>query len=730
MQASLPFIRDLVLVGGGHTHALVLRRWAMAPMAGVRLTVIDPTPVTAYSGMLPGFVAGHYDMPDLEIDLVRLARFAGARLIIGPATAIDPEARRVTVPGRPPVHFDLASVDVGITARMPDLPGFNAHGVPAKPLGTFAQTWADFVEQVRAGVALPKVAMIGGGIAGVELALTMHHRLSTVSDQPVDVTVIDRGTALAGVSQRSRRVLLDQMHSFGITLLEHAEVAEVTADGVRLTDGTLIEAALRVGAAGATPVSWLGANGLAVEVGFVAVDEHLRSISHPSVFAAGDCAHLTASPRPKAGVFAVRAAPVLDYNLRAALSDRPTKPFKPQRSYLKLVSLGPKLALAQKGPFSFAAPAMWQLKDRIDRAFMKKVQDLPSMTAPDLPKDAPPALALELHDGQPMCGGCGAKVGPGPLAEALCALPAQTAEGLESTPGDDAAILRSGDGWQVISTDHLRAVTDDPEVMTRIALNHAMGDVWAMGARPQVALAQVVIPRMSGAMQARTLGEITQAAGAAAGAVGAALAGGHTTMGTEMTIGFTVTGLCDRPPVTKGGAQPGDILLLTRPIGSGTLLAAEMQMRAEGRWIADLMDLLCRDQAKEAAVLAPLAHGMTDITGFGLAGHALEMAQASGVGITLTMRDIPVLNGAAGLAAAGVRSTIHADNRAACIDHITARTEEDETALLFDPQTCGGLLAALPAKSAMEAVAAIAKSGGRAWAVGVVTEGPARLTID
>lgn len=727
MQSIVPQLRDLVLVGGGHSHALVLRRWGMTPLPGVRLTVIDPTPVTAYSGMLPGFVAGHYERTEMEIDLVRLCRFAGARLIIGPATGIDPAARQIIVPGRAPVAYDIASIDIGITARMPDLPGFAAHGVPAKPLGAFSEQWTAYVAQVQSGVSRPQVAVIGGGVAGAELALNMQHRLTQTSSQPVEMTVIDRSAALAGVSAKSARILRDRLASAGITVCEAAEIAQITAEAVELTDGRSVPATLVVGAAGATPAPWIAHSGLAQEAGFIAVDQDLRSLSHTTVFAAGDCAHMSAAPRPKAGVFAVRAAPVLDHNLRAALQGRPTRPYRPQSSYLKLVSLGPKDALAQKGPLSLAAPLMWQWKDRIDRKFMEKLQDLPAM-APDQRRRATTLADAPTGD-QPLCGGCGSKVGPGVLSAALAALPDQRVEGLLTGPGDDAAILRAGDGFQVISTDHLRAFVDDPDRMARIALFHAMGDIWAMGATPQTALAQIILPQMSDALQARTLTETTTATAQSTAAIGAALAGGHTTMGAELTLGFTVTGTCSRAPITKGGARPGDILLLTRPIGSGTLLAADMQMKANGRWITTLLDTLATHQAREAAILAEHAHAMTDVTGFGLAGHALEMAQASGVGVALDVTDIPLFEGAAALSAAGIRSTIYTANRAACLSHIDGERDEARNALLHDPQTCGGFLAALPAQAAIEAVAQIAAAGGRAWAIGKVMGGPARLIV-
>jgi len=186
MNTSIPYTRDLVLIGGGHTHALVLRNWGMNPLPGVRLTVINPGPTAPYSGMLPGFVAGHYTRDELDIDLVKLARFAGARLIVGKAVSVDPLAKTITVPNRPPVGYDVTAIDVGITSEMPKLAGFAEHGIPAKPLGTFATRWDMFRDTAHA----PKVAVIGGGVAGAELAMAMAYALR---DKSPNVALIDRG---------------------------------------------------------------------------------------------------------------------------------------------------------------------------------------------------------------------------------------------------------------------------------------------------------------------------------------------------------------------------------------------------------------------------------------------------------------------------------------------------------------------------------------------------------
>lgn len=720
----LPATRDLVLVGGGHAHALLLRGWAMRPMPGVRLTLIDPEPTAPYTGMLPGLIAGHYRREALEIDLVRLARHAGARLIVGRVEELDPVRGTMRVADRPPVAFDVAALDIGITSDLPDLPGFGEHALAVKPLGPYAARWADFVRAVEAGRARPEIVVIGAGLGGAEVALAMAWRLRHVAGRRI--TLVEREPAILGELGPAAARVQRHLREAGVAWLTAAEVAAVAADHVRLADGRTLPAALVLGAAGARPHPWLAQTGLHLTRGFVTVGPTLASVSHDCIFAAGDCAHLAHAPRPKAGVFAVRAAPVLAYNLRAALAGTAPRRFRPQRDHLKLVSLGRQAAVAEKWGIALEGAWLWRLKDRIDRRFMRRFHDLPAMPAPALPRHAAPGLA-EMLGAAPLCGGCGAKVGPGALRRGLGALPAPPA-GLLLGAGDDAAVLETGGVRQAIATDHLRAVTEDPWLMARIAAIHALGDIWAMGARPQAALVSVILPRLSEALQQRTLAEVMAGASAALSAAGAGIAGGHTTMGAELTIGVTVTGLVEGRLLTKAGAQPGDALILTKPLGSGTLLAAEMQKRAAGRDIAALWPVLVQPQGVAAAILAPVAQAMTDVTGFGLAGHLDEMLRAGGVAAELDLDAIPLFAGAEALAAAGIASTIAPANRAALGGRIDAPAGP-RAALLFDPQTAGGLLAAVPAGAADRLVAALRDAGYAAAIIGRIRaaddDGPA-----
>jgi selenide,water dikinase len=718
MKTAVPLTRDLVLIGGGHTHALVLRMWAMNPLPGVRVTLINPEPTAAYSGMLPGFVAGHFTRADLDIDLVRLARFAGARLILGAAVAIDSVKREIKVPGRPAVAYDVASVDIGITSHMPSLPGFDAHATPAKPLAPFATAWDRF----RAGAQDPHLAIIGGGVAGVELALAMTHALRGDGHKPV-MQLIDRGPVLKALGTSARRKACAALAAAGVSVISDSEVAAVTAKGVTLADGHTLRADFVTGAAGAKPYDWVSSETeLETKGGFITVNAALQS-SDPAVFAVGDCAHMTEYPRPKAGVFAVRQAPVLFDNLCAALSGGAMRAYRPQRDYLKLISLGGQTALAEKFGIGVQGPQLWRLKTHIDQKFMRKFTDFPQMPQPKTPAIAAHGVK-DAMAGQPLCGGCGAKVGRGALLQVLDDLPEPARDDIRPLPGDDAALLQMGEVKQVLTTDHLRAFSHDPVMMARIAATHALGDIWAMGAEPQAATVNLVLPRLAAPLQARTLSEITQAAHEVLSHAGAAIVGGHTSVGDELTIGFSLTGLLSQAPLTLAGAQAGDMLILTKPLGSGVLMAAEMQMKAQGVDIAGALVLMTQSQARASEILRDEAHAMTDVTGFGLAGHLAGMCAASGLSAEIDLDATPFMPGARALSARGIRSSLFPANRSGA--GVVLGTSGAAADVLFDPQTAGGLLAAVPQAVCLEK---LCDAGYQAAIIGRMVAGDPMIRI-
>ncbi len=684
----------------------------MDPLPGARLTVINPGPTAPYSGMLPGFVAGHYQRSELDIDLVQLARFAGARIVLGAVESIDTDRRLVHVPGRPPIAFDVASINVGITSDMPALPGFSEFAVPAKPLGSFAAKWQAYLD----GEGPASVAVIGGGVAGTELVMAMAFALRR-KGRSAKVTLLDSATALSATGPKANSIIRAEMREIGIELIEKVSINHITAEHVELADGRKFEAAFVTGAAGARPYEWIADTKLDLDEGFISVNQYLQT-SDPVIFAAGDCAHLTRNPRPKAGVYAVREAPVLYNNLRAALGAGKMRPYKPQNEYLKLISLGQKSALAERLGTSFKGSLMWLWKNHIDKKFMNKFRNLPQMSAAALPRQHTSGLREALGS-KPMCGGCGAKVGRSALRAALEELPNDGRSDVTPLPGDDAALLTTGGVQQVMTSDHLRGFTNDPALMARIAAIHALGDIWAMGAQAQAATATIILPRMSSELQERTMKEIMSAASEVMHEAGANIVGGHSSMGDELTIGFSLTGLCETDPTTLSGGHSGDALILTKPLGSGVLMAAEMAGKAKGEWIASAFHHMTQLQALAARILAS-ANAMTDVTGFGLAGHLSGVCEASGCGASIDLDALPTMDGAIELAAQGVRSTIFDDNRAVAPELPTGGKLD----LLFDPQTAGGLLATVAPDRANSLVSELRKAGYPAAIIGHLNDKP------
>lgn len=722
MQSNrpLPITRDLVLLGGGHAHALVLKKWAMAPLPGAQITLVNPDAKAPYTGMLPGFVAGHYGRTDLDIDMVRLARQAGARLIIDRAIGIDTDAKTVQLNSRPDICYDTLSIDIGITSALMDLPGASDHLVPAKPLGQFASAWTTLIEDAQVKRRAVNIIVIGAGVAGVELALAMHHRLRELGISGRVSLIEAERSILREASAGARRKLLSELDRAEIEILTETAVNAFTKEGVcHGPKAAIVPADFIVSAAGATPHGWLSETSLDLEAGYVEVAPTLRSTNTPHVFAAGDCAHLTHAPRPKAGVFAVRQAPVLFENLCADLADRTYRTFNPQKSYLKLISTGRKSAITDKWGIALSGKRVWRLKDRIDQSFMDQFRHPSNMTAEGLPARRAAGLD-ELFDAHThQCGACGAKVAQDVLEKGLDTLLDGSLE--------DAAIIQHGETIQVFSTDHLRAFNQDPYMLAKVAAIHALGDIWAMGATPDAVLAHIVLPPLSPEKQAQMMREIMAGAGDVFSACDTKISGGHTSSGAELTIGFSIAGKLDHAPITQSGASPGDCLVLTKPIGTGVLLAAEMRQLADGDHYQAALVSMTRLQSEASRLLREHASALTDVTGFGLAGHLLNILNASGVAARLSLADVPVLDGAISLASQGVRSTFWSSN-AQRAEQMTLTTSP-RTDLLFDPQTCGGLLAAVPAAKAPQLFAAFEAADEPVWKIGDITQSAPHIEV-
>ena len=713
MRQPVAIAQDLVLVGGGHAHVRVLKGFGMRPMAGVRVTLIASDVETPYSGMLPGWVAGHYDFEECHIDLGRLARFAGARLIRDEATGIDRGERRLMCRAHPPIRWDFLSLDIGSAPRVNDVPGAAENTVAVKPIAQFAARWEALMARARHMPRL-RLAVVGGGAGGVELALSAQYRLARLCDGPVEVALVTREALLPSHNRGVRRMFERIFADRRIAVVAGDAVIRVEPGMLICADGRRVEfdEALWVTEAGAAP--WLADTGLPLtDGGFVVIDETLRSPADPRIFAAGDVATMLAHPREKAGVYGVRQGAPLAANLRRALAGKPPRRATPQKRGLALIGTGDKRAVASRGPFAAHGASLWRLKDQIDRRWMRRYRELPEMQS-------------EPGEEPMRCGGCAAKVPAAVLGRVIERLRPMASDlvamGLDSP--DDAAVIGFPGAPPLLQTvDFFRAMVSDPYLFGQIAANHALGDIYAMGAAPDTALAIATLPPAHPAIVEHDLFHMLRGALDVLEPAGAALVGGHSAEGVELALGFAVTG---RAPsagrlLRKSGLRAGDRLILTKPLGTGVILAADGRALAPAKAVADAIAAMLQSSAPAAACL--LAHGATactDVTGFGLLGHLLEMLRASGMDAALDPDAIPVLDGAAALLAQGITTSLHSDNLAALAALDDAAQTHPIALLLIDPQTAGGLLAGLSADRASRCLDELNRFGYRAALIGRV----------
>ncbi|MEH6609256.1 MAG: selenide, water dikinase SelD [Halioglobus sp.] len=721
MQSSSEISQDLVLVGGGHAHVIALRMLAMQPMPGVRITLISPATHTPYSGMLPGLVAGHYTFEETHIDLARLCQWAGVRFLRAEVTAIEPGQRVLTLRDRPAIHYEILSLDIGSEPELDSVPGARQWSVPIKPVASLWQRWSSLSARLddKTSDAPHGIAVVGGGAGSVELIMAMAQRFS---DRTVNFELFCGGDSiLQGYNARARKSVEIALQEVGIGVHLGTRVESVADGVISLSDKSSHNFDDLFWCTGASAAPWVSACDLATDdSGFLAIRDTLQSVNYDNIFAAGDVATQVNHPRPKAGVYAVRQGPVLAENLRNVLLGKPLKIHIPQHRFLSLVSLGGKTATADRSFLSATGNWVWRWKDRIDRKFMRRFIDLPSQMSSQKPG--------ELQ--QMPCGGCGAKVGAGSLSVVLSRLavayPEHASNGLHA---DDTAIIPGAAGHNVVqSIDVLREIVADPWLMGRIAANHALSDLYASGARPLSALATVTLPFASPSIQERDLEQLLAGALHEFKAVNCPLQGGHSLQGQELNIGFVVNGhpiSLDHGYLSKTGLQTGNLLVLTKPIGSGALFAGHMQLKADGRNVQAAIECMLQSNALAAMLAVEFgASACTDVTGFGLLGHLLEMLNEK-IGANLKLSSIPQLQGALECIQQGVLSTMHVSNAAAlaALGDTASSMESHAVALLVDPQTSGGLLIGIAPEQAEPLCAALRDAGYLHSAViGEVTE--------
>lgn len=361
-------MKRLVLIGGGHAHLFVLEALASERPCDVEVVLVTPSVFQNYSGMLPGWMAGHYQQKQCRVDLRPLARSAGVELVSKRMASLDANHRWIELSGGRVMEYDFLSIDTGSETDVSRLQALGGKLLPIKPLDMFIQAWPLVVSAVQKDPE-HRLVIVGGGAAAVELALAARHAFAQVDvNSPIDLVASDSGP-LPDHASAVRHRIARALSTAGIRV--HTLRGTGTQNGVLLSDGTLLRADQVIAATGTYPPDWLGPCKLRLgKHGYIAIDHHNRSPSHPEVFAVGDICEREDIMLAHSGVHAVRAGPILAANLLAALQGGMMQTYQPRLRSLYLLACGPRYAIASWGRWSTEGKWVWRLKDWIDQRFI------------------------------------------------------------------------------------------------------------------------------------------------------------------------------------------------------------------------------------------------------------------------------------------------------------------------------------------------------------------------
>jgi selenide, water dikinase len=719
-QNISPEVKHLVLIGGGHSHLFVLKQLGMNPVPGLRTTLISRDINTPYSGSLPGHISGLYEYDDIHIDLRPLAQFAGVSLIQEQISDIDLSTKTIRCNNRPDIEFDFISLNIGSRPDAVKIPGAAEHAIGIKPIDKFLQEWnrisTDAISRIESRSDY-SMLIVGGGPASVEFALAAQQKIhkelkiKKYQDSPFRIRIVSADSKLLSThNSRVQEYIAAELSRRAIEVKLNFRVEKFEAGTAISENESRMDADSMIFATGASIPEWPANCGLDMsDDGFIKVNDFLQSTSHEFVFAAGDAATIHKEPRPKSGVYAVRQGKPLAENLIRYATSKKLKPFTPQKHALALINMGNKTAIASRNKLFFQGRSAWHLKDSIDSRFLKNFSQFPEMNSvlnvAEGLMDKESKDELQQHAMR--CAGCGAKVSGSILDETLDLLPKTDSADILSSGSriEDAAVISLEKNRVLLqSVDQIKAFINDPWLFARIATNHCLSDIYAMGAEAHSALAVVGVPLASKKLIRSQLSELMLGCAEALKENECSLIGGHSSETSELQFGLSVNGFAEKDGLlSKEGMNIGDVLILTKALGTGTLFAADMRYKAKHVWINNALEqMLISNRLSSQCFVQHKATSCTDVTGFGLAGHLFEMLETRSIEVEMNLSEIPALSGALDTLQQGIISSLHKDNSVLARDiyNSEAFLKDPKFDLLFDPQTSGGLLASVPIEEA------------------------------
>ena len=672
-----------MLIGGGHANVQVLRKLCMYQYQGLNVILISESYGAIYSGMTPGYIEKLYSLEEITIDLQRLCFNAGSTFIKDKVVRIDEENQILHLKDNPSIKFDLLSINSGSNSDKKTIKLENdSKVISVKPINSLIKK-INLIDEIIEKSSKKKVSIIGGGVASFELSFALHKRYNG----NISLDIISKHSLKEkNLNKSSINKIKKILKNMGINLISKQVIA-INNTEIKVDDEDVINSDLILLSTGASLPEWLSQSKLEMNENFIAVNQHLQSLNFDNIFVSGDAASIQNFKRPKSGVMAVRQGEMLRDNLFLFLQNKSLKKFKPQKNWLYLIGTYKYAAILNYFNFSFEGKWCWVLKKLIDLSFMKKFS-FPGQT--DMNKKIFNLTENKEDIPKMYCQGCGSKVSKNTLVKYL-------SDQRTNSELSDATEIEF-DHRDILQTiDHIKLFNSfNPYDFGIISYLHSQNDILAAGGSVHSLSVSIGVPISENLVESFYLEYFMRGVQNEFTNDGALLASGHSYQTEEPAITITMNGSINWKS-NKTQAFEGNLIYLSKPLGTGYLLAAYFQ-NSKLLSISDFEKLLIfLKTGNKLAAESGFSCGsqlMTDISGFGLASHLGDICQSSNLSARIDLNNNILINNKLEVLK-NFESSGYKNNYLSSINSIDIEDNHPLLKIVFDPQTNGPLLMAI-----------------------------------
>ena len=672
--------KQLILIGGGHANVQVLKKLCRNNIKGLHTILISENFEATYSGMTPGFIHEDFSKEEISIDLQRLCFNAGATFIRDKVIKLDTNHRELQLQNLPPVNYDLLSINTGSISNTKKINIENSSKCFfVKPISSLVKNLSKIDQIVKN--KKNKIVIVGGGVASYELAFSLKRRYEI----PLEITILGKKILNEKNLNKKTKNSLKKIAE-NLSIREYAgEVISISEKYLTLNNGDKIDCDISLVSTGASIETWLlESNLIKDEKGFIKVNNNLLSINEKNVFVTGDACNIENKPKPKSGVMAVRHGEILKENIFFKLTGKSLIKFKPQKNWLYLIGTYKNYALLNYFFLSFHSRWCWKLKVWIDKNFIKKFK----FTNIQMTKRN---FELENFENTKMyCQGCGSKVSKNTLINYI-------KKTTENTYLRDSSIVNNKSLKILQTIDHIKLFSSlNPFDFGKISFLHSQNDILAAGGEVKSLSVSLSVPFSENFVEKFYLEYFMEGIKFEAEKNDCVISSGHSYQSQEPGITLTLNGEIESN-VSKNSAKEGDLIYLSKPLGTGYLIAAYFN-NSEILSGSDFKKIL--DNLKKSnffAVNSAIESGsqtMTDISGFGLSSHLIDICLSSNLSSELTLSHEILINSNIELLKM-FQSTGFRNNHISSREYINISENHPLKNILFDPQTNGPMLIAI-----------------------------------